>query len=282
MIVTRYVIFGTMVHDGLRIIVEQKIIHSVYLKRDVVVDFYVPANFAPSAVSLLLINDGQDLSKMNFSGMLGELLSTGEINPVLCVGVHAGDRMAEYGTARILDFKKRGKKSLAYQRFLLNELLPMVHINYGIEKFLTKAIAGFSLGGLSAIDTAWNNPGAFSFVGIFSASLWWRSKDLNDGYDEDTDRIMHRKIRTGKFHPGLRFYITTGSLDETADRNNNGIIDSIDDTIDVMRELLAKGWLEGKDMRYLQLPDGKHDIRSWAKALPVFLKWGWRNKKKSQ
>ena len=48
-----------MVHDGLRIIIEQKIIHSVYLKRDVVVDFYVPANFAPSAVSLLLINDGQ-------------------------------------------------------------------------------------------------------------------------------------------------------------------------------------------------------------------------------
>jgi hypothetical protein len=33
-------------------------------------------------------------------------------------------------------------------------------------------------------------------------------------------------------------------------------------------------------MRYLQLPDGKHDIRSWAKALPVFLKWGWRNKQK--
>ena len=69
-----------MVHDGLRIIIEQKRIYSVYLKRDVVVDFYVPANFEPSAVSLLAINDGQDLPKMNFAEMLGELLSTGQIN----------------------------------------------------------------------------------------------------------------------------------------------------------------------------------------------------------
>ena len=37
-----------------------------------------------------------------------------------------------------------------------------------IEKFKTKAIAGFSLGGLSAIDTAWSNPGIFSIVGVFS------------------------------------------------------------------------------------------------------------------
>jgi iron(III)-enterobactin esterase len=278
MIVTRYVIFGAMVHDGLRIIVEQKIIHSVYLKRDVVVDFYVPANFAPSAVSLLLINDGQDLSKMNFSGMLVELLSTGEINPVLCVGVHAGDRMAEYGTTRILDFKKRGKRSLAYQKFLLNELLPMVHINYGIEKFLTKAIAGFSLGGLSAIDTAWNNPAVFSLLGIFSASLWWRSKDLDDGYDEDTDRIMHRKIRTGKYHPGLRFYITTGSLDETTDRNNNGIIDSIDDALGLIKELKNKGYNTEYDIRHINYEDGRHDVATWGKAMPQFLLWGWSKK----
>jgi iron(III)-enterobactin esterase len=267
-----------MVHDGLRIIIEQKIIHSVYLKRDVVVDFYVPANFAPSAVSLLLINDGQDLPKMNFSGMFGELISTGQINPVLCVGVHAGDRMAEYGTTRILDSKKRGKKSLAYQKFLLNELLPMVHINYGIEKFLTKAIAGFSLGGLSAIDTAWSNPNIFSIIGIFSASLWWRSKDLNDGYNEDTDRIMHRKIRESKCHPGLRFYITTGSLDETADRNNNGIIDSIDDALGLIEELKNKGYNTEYDIKYINYEDGKHDVATWGKAMPQFLLWGWSKK----
>jgi enterochelin esterase-like enzyme len=65
-------------------------------------------------------------------------------------------------------------------------------------------------------------------------------------------------------------------LDELEDRNNNGVIDSIDDTIDLLRELQAKGYREGTDFRYLQLKDGKHDVPTWAKALPEFLKWGWK------
>jgi iron(III)-enterobactin esterase len=268
-----------MAHDDLqRVIAEQKKIRSAYLKRDVVVDFYIPANFTPSSVSLLLINDGQDLSKMDFCSMLEGLVNSGQIHPVLCIGVHAGDRFAEYGTTGILDFKERGKKSVAYQKFLLHELIPMVHITYRIEKFLTKAIAGFSLGGLSAIDTAWNNPDIFSIAAIFSGSLWWRSKDLEEGYNEDTDRIIHRKIKEGSFHPGLRFYITTGSLDETADRNNNGIIDSIDDALDLIEELKNIGYNTGHDIRYINYEDGKHDVASWGKAMPQFLLWGWGGK----
>jgi hypothetical protein len=55
-------------------------------------------------------------------------------------------------------------------------------------------------------------------------------QSLDNGYNEATDRIMHKQIREGKHQPGLKFYFTTGSLDETSDRNGNGIIDSIDDT----------------------------------------------------
>jgi len=279
MVVIRYSIFDDMVYDDLRmVIVEQKRIRSAYLKREVTIDFYIPANFEASAVSLLLINDGQDLSKMNFAKILDAFLDSRQISPVLSVGIHAGDRLAEYGTARILDFKKRGKKSLAYQKFLLNELLPLVHITYRIEKFTTKAIVGFSLGGLSAIDTAWNNPGIFSITGVFSGSLWWRSKDLDDGYNGDTDRIMHRKIREGKYYPGLRFYITTGSLDETADRNNNGIIDSIDDALALIEELKEKGYNTEHDIRYINYEDGRHDVASWGRAMPQFLLWGWSKK----
>jgi hypothetical protein len=53
------------------------------------------------------------------------------------------------------------------------------------------------------------------------------------------------------------------------------VIDSIDDTIDLMRELLNKGYQEGKDMVYLQIPGGKHDVPTWAAAFPAFLLWGW-------
>ncbi|MBP9098589.1 MAG: esterase, partial [Ferruginibacter sp.] len=66
-----------------------------------------------------------------------------------------------------------------------------------------------------------------------------------------------------------------GTKDETADRNNNGIIDSIDDTISLVKELTLKGYDETKDIYYLELNDGKHDVPTWAHAFPAFLIWGW-------
>jgi enterochelin esterase-like enzyme len=122
---------------------------------------------------------------------------------------------------------------------------------------------------------AWKYPKIFSKVGVFSGSLWWRSRDLDDAYNEDTDRIMHRLIREGSYHKGLKFFFQTGNLDEKMDRNNNGIIDSIDDTLGLIAELEAKGYSREKDIEYLELPEGRHDVPTWAKAFPAFLKWGW-------
>lgn len=260
------------------IITEQKTIRSVYLKRDVTVDFYLPSNTEPTELSLLLINDGQDLPEMNFANMLDGLMRTGQINPLLCAGIHAGKRFSEYGTAHIVDYKKRGERSFSYQQFLAEELLPLVHIAYGIERFKTKAIAGFSLGGLSAIDTLLNYPHLLSVAGIFSGSLWWRTKGLEDGYNEETDRIIHQKIKNAKYYEGLRFYFTTGSLDETADRNNNGIIDSIDDTLSLIEELKKLGYDIEHNIKYINYDDGRHDVATWGKAMPQFLLWGWGRK----
>ena len=142
--------------------------------------------------------------------------------------------------------------------------------------FSEKAFAGFSLGAISALDIVWNHPDVFSKVGVFSGSLWWRSKDKHDkDYNQSSDRLMHAQIRKSSYHPNLKFFFQCGELDESEDRNKNGVIDSIDDTIDLMRELIKKGYKEGKDICYLQTPDGKHDVASWAKAFPIFFRWGW-------
>jgi predicted alpha/beta superfamily hydrolase len=257
------------------ILVEQRAIASAKLKRYVIVDFYLPKNIPnPSSLSLLVINDGQSLDEMPFAPQLNGLLSAGQIEPLLCVAIHCNkDRREEYGTATTLDYEGRGKKSAAHQSFIVDELLPFVYKEYSVESFSRKAIAGFSLGGLSAIDTLWNYPDVFSTTGVFSGSLWWRTKDLGDGYNDATDRIMHGQIRTGKYVPGLRFYFATGSLDETADRNNNGIIDSIDDTLDLIKEFVGKGYNEQKDICYVNYEDGRHDIPTWGKAMPGFLMW---------
>ena len=250
--------------------------YSTYLERDVLIDIYLPpVSSDDKHISLLIINDGQDLPKFYFDQMLAELYEQKEIEPVLCVGIHcSAERRMEYGTANELDYKGRGAKARLHQQFVLNELLPYIFENFG-NNFKEKAYAGFSLGGLSAIDTVWHYPEYFSKAAVFSGSLWWRSKDLDQGYIEATDRIIHKLIREGDYKPGLQFYFTTGSLDEKMDRNNNGIIDSIDDTLGLIEELEKKGYKNEGDIHYVNYEDGKHDVKTWGRAMPAFLKWGW-------
>ncbi|MFZ9719382.1 MAG: esterase, partial [Chitinophagaceae bacterium] len=105
-------------------------------------------------------------------------------------------------------------------------------------------------------------------------SLWWRKKSYEDGYDNEQDRIMHQLIRKGRASKSLKFFFQCGLLDETADRNKNGIIDSVEDTLDLIQELKAKGYSHSQ-IAYHEMHDGKHDVPTWARAMPHFLKWGW-------
>lgn len=259
-----------------RILSENHILSSAYLNRDVKLDIYLPGNILSAGeVSLLLINDGQNLCEMNFKSIAEENMDS--IEPLLYAGIHCSkDRKNEYGTAGILDYKGRGTKAKAYQQFIFNELIPFIRKTYGIYSFKEKSFCGFSLGALSALDIVWNHPREFSKVGLFSASLWWRTVSQDDDlFDENIHRIMHNKIRSGNYYPWLKFFFETGTKDETADRNNNGIIDAIDDTLSLIDELVLKGYSREKDIKYLELTDGRHDIATWAKAFPEFLKWGW-------
>ena len=259
------------------VIVEPHVIDSKFLRREVIVDCYLPNNVAePALMSLLLVNDGQDLVTMKFEDILEKLYASNEIESVFCVGLHcSADRKNEYGTAKIPDYKGRGAKSTLYQRFIFEELLPFIHKTYQLFSFTEKSFAGFSLGGLSALDIVWNNPRGFSKAGVFSGSFWWRDKAQEDAdFNEDVNRIMHRQVRESNFSPWLRFFFEVGTMDETADRNNNGVIDAIDDTISLIAELKNKGYKD-EAIKYLELQDGKHDVPTWARAFPDFLKWGW-------
>lgn len=253
-------------------------VESVFLKRTVLIDCYYPDHLSTlNNISLLLINDGQDLRTMNFEEILNPLILDREIESLFCVGIHcATDRKNEYGTAEVLDYKGRGAKAALYQKFVMQELLPFLRKHFGIYSFKQKSFAGFSLGGLSALDIVWNHATEFNHVAVFSGSLWWRDKDQeDDDFDEDKNRIMHNQIRNGTYAPWLKFFFEVGTLDETNDRNNNGIIDSIDDTSALIEELEKKGYHPQQDIKYLELKDGKHDVATWARAFPEFLKWIW-------
>ena len=261
------------------ILVENTFIESEFLKREVKVDVYLPRNVAdPSQMSLLLINDGQDMVKMGFESILDQLYSTDDaITPLICVAIHCGpERKIEYGVAGMPDFKGRGARAGNYTSFIFEELLPLLRKRYAVSSFREKAFAGFSLGGLMALDIVWNHAAEFSKVGVFSGSLWWRNTDQDDDkYDDDKHRIIHQLVRNGDYAPWLKFFFQCGNMDETKDRNNNGIIDSIDDTEDLIKELVKKGYSAENDIQYLELKDGRHDVLTWGRAMPEFLKWGW-------
>ena len=57
------------------------------------------------------------------------------------------------------------------------------------------------------------------------------------------------------------------------DRNKNGVIDSIEDTLDLIAELTKKGYRPFQDIQYYEMKDGKHNLETWAEAMPVFLQW---------
>src|SRR5436190_3800904 len=252
------------------ILIENTVISSRFLQRDVKIDFFLPENSSPSEMSLLLINDGQNMRELGLKAILENLYSKNLIERILCVGIHAShERKMEYGTAIQADYLGRGAKAGLYTLFITRELLPLVYKRFERFHFKEKAFAGFSLGGLMALDIVWNYPHEFSTAGVFSGSLWWRSLDhTHDEYEDELHRIMHQQIKKGKYRPGLKFFFTTGSLDEKHDRNNNGIIDSIDDTLSLIADLESLGYRNGQDICYTNYDDGKHDIATWARAMP--------------
>lgn len=244
------------------------------LSRQVQVDFYQPIPFpAGTDASLILFNDGQLLAEMNFSTLLQDSLAAFPSASCLVAGIHAGpDRLQEYGTAAMPDFAGRGARAGAYTSFVLDELLPFIGVKYAEVNFAGKTFAGFSLGGLSALDIVWNHPDAFAKAAVFSGALWWRKKDIGKGYCEDRDRIMHQQVKEGVSVPGLQFFFECGTDDERMDRNKNGIIDSIDDTLDLIRLLQQKGYPQ-TSVCYLQMEKGQHNVLTWKKAMPTFLQW---------
>jgi len=249
-------------------------IPSEVLKRDVTVTLLMPEDDEiTEPLNLLLLNDGQEIEALFLRETLEYLTNTNRIKPTLVVAIHAGEeRLQEYGTAGKPDFKKRGSKAALYTQFIKTELLPAITKMTGIKNLNPTAYAGFSLGGLSALDITWNNPELFDKVGVFSGSFWWRSKDLAKGYTE-ADRIMHTIVRNTPVKPNIKIWLQTGTKDETSDRNKNGIIDSIDDTIDLIKELENKGFTRPEDIQYIEMFGGAHNTETWAKAMPKFLVW---------
>ncbi len=254
---------------------KQEIIVSKHLDREVLLDLVYPAEKSDNhnPLRLLLVNDGQDAGAYRLQEVMHDALTMGQIGPTLAVAVHVGERRQEYGISGRPDFGGRGTKASLYAAFVEKELLPFLQNQFAIRANPEYcAVAGFSLGALSAFDLCWHLPGIFGIAGLFSGSFWWRTRDLEDGY-KPSDRIALQLVKESDQKKPLRFWFQTGWLDEYADRDGDGLIDSVGDTLDLISELRKLGYMPGRELEYLELGNGRHDHKTMARIFPAFLNW---------
>ena len=250
-------------------------LYSRHLQRHVKVNIAAtPMPGEKEKMNLLILNDGQEMKAFRVREILDSLYQKGAIQPLLIVGIQAGDRMREFGVDGRPDFQKRGDKAGNYAAFIDNELYPFIKKKAGLRKFNSIAIAGCSLGGLSAFDIAWNHADKIGKVGVFSGSFWWRDKEVTDpAYSDSLNRIMISEIRSSRKRPKTDFWFYAGGREETSDRDKDGIIDVADDTRDLIAVLKKKNIPGAASVVYVEDATGKHDYEAWSKHLPAFLVW---------
>lgn len=250
-------------------------LYSKNLQRNVKLHIlHTPLPSDRSLFNLLILNDGQDLEKLLVKETMDSLYKEGKLLPLVIIGVEAGDRMQEYGVSGKPDYLGRGSKAGLYDAFINDELYPYAKKESGVRKFQSVAIAGCSMGGLSAFDIAWNHPDKISKVGVFSASFWWRDKSSDDSsYSDDKNRIMYSKLKASRKKPGLQYWLYAGAAEEKGDRDKDSIIDVIDDTKDIINLLEKKNIVGSGGIVYRESPTGIHDYSSWSKVFPEFLIW---------
>jgi len=255
-------------------------LYSKNLQRNVkltVINTPVPSD--KSLLNLLILNDGQDMAALRVKEITDSLYHKGLILPLVIVGIQAADRMQEYGVAGKPDYEGRGAQAANYDAFINEELYFYAKKQAGVRKFNSVAIAGCSLGGLSAMDIAWNHPEKISKVGVFSGSFWWRDKPAEDStYSDEQNRIMYAKLKASRKKPKLQYWFYAGLAEETADRDKDSIIDVVDDTRDIIAVLKTKNIYAPDDIVYKESKLGKHDYPSWSLVLPDFLIWAYGNK----
>ncbi len=255
----------------------EEVLVSEFLGRPVAVSVLLPpghdaARSAPYPV--LYLNDGQDLPRLGLRATLAALWAEPALGPFVVVAPHASEqRLHEYGIAGRPDYNGRGDRAGAYTAFVLRELLPWAQGRYRAATDPADAVfAGFSLGGLMAFDAVWHHPEAFARAGVFSGAFWWRGRAVGAGYTP-ADRLMHQQVAARPVQAAQAFWLQTGTLDERDDRNENGVIDAIEDCLDLVDALRAQGLDVARQLRYVQVEGGHHHPDTWGRAMPDFLGW---------
>ncbi len=233
-------------------------------KRDFIV--YVPPMYDQQPdrrFPVLYMQDGQNLFDPDTSFIPGkywrvgetadELIMTGEIEPLVIVGIYnTGEHRIEEYTP-IEDKRLGGGQADAYGRMLVEELKPFVDRHYrtadGTENC---GLGGSSLGGLVSMYLALRYSGVFGKLAAMSPSVWWKN------------RAILKTVAELKRKPNLRIWLDIGTKESRR---------ALPDARALKTALVKKGWKLGEDLRYTEVEGAQHDEVAWSQRVAPMLQF---------
>jgi predicted alpha/beta superfamily hydrolase len=171
---------------------------------------------------------------------LHQLDAMSALDRVVVVGIHSGDRMAEY--------TKPGYE--AYARSVVEEIKPAVDGRIRVlGSSAETGVLGSSLGGVVSFFMAWQYPEVFGFAACMSSTFSHR--------DDLVDRVL-----TEPRNPA-RFYLDSGYPG-----------DNYEVTLAMAMALMRRGYRPREDFLHLVFPLDAHDERAWGRRLHIPLQLG--------
>lgn len=225
---------------------------------------YLPPGYdaAPSArYPVLYMLDGQNVfdQSTSFAGEWGvdealeTLIPSGEVEPLIVVAIdNSAARLDEY-TPWEGEYQgsPAGGGGQAHLRAIVDEVKPWVD-----QTFRTRpgpahtGFSGSSLGGLMSVYAAYARPDVFGRVGALSPSLWWDDERLT-AFVQAEDKPL-----------GVRLWIDMGTMES-----------SLGELAVIAAALRADGFVEGDDLRVVEVQGAGHNEAAWRARFPDVLRF---------
>jgi predicted alpha/beta superfamily hydrolase len=193
---------------------EQFVVHSKILNRDLLVQVAKPFAAPKAPIPAVYLLDGNHFFASAASAMLAGF--TGDYAPAYFIGIGYVEqdplhwfrqRLSDLVHVRGLplgnDPMVAGVETgggAAFQRFLVEELRPLVEKKYPIDPART-TLAGVSLGGLFTARVMLDQPAAFGSYLIGSPSLW-------------AEPALIARAKTVALAPGTKVFVAAGALEK--------------------------------------------------------------------
>ena len=213
------------------------------------------------AGTLLILHDGQNLFDPDRAHRPGhtwqvaetaaKLIEDGRMPPIVIAGIdHAEDNRILEMTPTEGDHPGAGQAS-RYGRFVVEELVPFIEAEYGLDTHAGRlAMGGSSLGGLATLAIAQQYPSRFGRLLVMSPSLWW------------DDAVMLKRMRRQPLAPDTRVWLDVGLKEGRQ-------------TATLVRRLrrMLTDQLDAGNLNGIDDPIGDHTEDRWASRLPEALAW---------